>query len=123
MRCNFLFFFLFFFFLCLGTFGELFGHFKKNWADENFSVLGLFFFLFVLGLTELGGLFWNPFFSNFGGQHQRDFFWTFFWHNLKFLGTIFFSLGTFKDLFGLSLKHLCHKTFLKNLLNPKHLLK
>jgi hypothetical protein len=48
---------------------------------------------------------------------------SFFWHNLKFLGTLFFSLGRFKDLFGLSLKHLCHKAFLKNLLNPKHLLK
>lgn len=117
MKCNFLFSFFDFFwlFFCvwaqLGNFWGTFFLFKFFWADENFSVLGLFFWLFVLGLTELGGLFWNPlFFLIYGGSikgtffglffgpflvwaHLRDLFESFFWHNLKFLGTLLFFPG------------------------------
>jgi hypothetical protein len=72
-----------------GTFGALF-LLLFFWADENFSVLGLFL-LFVLGLTELGGLFLNPlFFLIYGGSIEGTFFGLFFWP--------IFGLGTLEGL-------------------------
>jgi hypothetical protein len=77
-----------------GTFGALF-FFLNSFGQMKIFVFWDFFFSFVLGLTELGGLFWNPlFFLIYGGSIIGTFFGLFFgpflvWAHLKvFFGTI-----------------------------------
>jgi hypothetical protein len=61
------------------------GNFWGTWGGEqmNFFVFWDFFLLFVLGLTELGSLFWNPFFFLIYGVSIKGSY-------LKVLGTLFF---------------------------------
>ncbi len=150
----------FHFFSCLATLLKLFFR-----AVEFFCASG-FLNIYKLGLTKLGGQFWNIFFwadstwgtvsgfqfikfyggiikgtsfglflANSGLGTFEGLIWKFFGHTLKLLGTFFFlwahlrdqfglrhiSRAHFKDLVGLSLKRPCHKAFVKDFLNPKHL--
>ncbi len=140
MRFDFLFFFFFLTFFRVWPQGTHFWNFFDFFPGSHKLQCFGSFFTFLFRVDQTGGLFWNFFLlffqanstrgtvfglfslKNYGATSQGlplDIFWSIFG-----LGTLegpLWSRAHFKDLFGLSLKHLCHKEMLRDLLNPKHL--